>query len=367
MTGREEKGVDDSVATAWVQFRVRLADHLADLPGGQRLLLRVDAAALSVQMRERDGAIAVTWVRADDSAHPEVDQLLVSAGDVDAFALTVQHALLAAGALHPAFVDVLEGDLALADPPTDLVDRPVPAAVPECARPQSPEQLAAWVRLVATAWLGHEPEDDKSADDGAIRLTRDDDALIIGVSEDRPTVEVLSTVARGVDRAKARKIVAKLGARWHFLSFSLQGDRVVVSISVDASPFVPDHLERAIDTVFGYLAHHGARLRAKVAPPRPGADVRRRVDPDLLLLFAAAPDQRAVADLARELSGDSSGTLRRWRVFATINAARARARSRSAQHGPVRRLLIEQADTWHAVASALEAAADQAAGKRTSS
>lgn len=365
MVSYEEKVVDESVAAAWLQFRVRLADHVVDLDDGDCVLLRVEAASVSLQLRARHGEIRATWMWADHTAHPVVDQVVVDPCDVDAYAVTVQRVLLAAGAPHPAFVEVLEGDLVLVDPPDVLVEPAVAPSAPEYAQPASAEQLAGWARLVAAQWLGRDL--DEPGDDGVIWMAQGDDRVGIRVGDARPTLEVVATVARGVDKARARKVVARLGAKWHFLSFSLTGDRIEVSVSVNASPFVRDHLDHAIDTVFGYLAHHAPKLRAKVAPTPPGVEVRPRVDPDLVLLFGIAADPRAVVALARDLSQDSTTTLGRWRVFATVNAARARRRSRSVQHGPVRRLLIEQADTWHAVATALETAADEVAGKTASS
>lgn len=369
MGSYEEWVVDRSVDAAWLEFRVRLADHLSTMAPDDVLALGLrdahDDWIVELAISTLPTGFRALWEWADERSRPGARHgrsIRIAPEQIDAYVLVIRDVLESAGAPHPSFVEVLSGGLVLVDPPEQIVATAAEPEIPELVTPTSSEDLISWVDRVISARLGYPP---RKRDDGSISLSRGDDIVTIRISRSRPIIEVGSTVARDVDVRRARKAVARLNARFHFFSFSLVGDRLLMSTTVNASPFCPEHLDRAIDSTFTYLADEAGKVRVKVARKAPkDASTDNAVDTDLLLVYGAAGDRKVMIEMARRLTGDSRTSLGQWRRTAAEAGNVAKTKAANAKHGPVQNALTDQVIAWRGVAEAITEAVAEIADER---
>lgn len=367
MGSYEEWVVDREVEAAWLQFKVRLADHLSSMGEGEAFALCVrgadDTIAVGLHIRPvgRSG-FAAEWDWADEmdrrgARHERPTRF--SSQQLDSYVRRIHDVLRAEGVQHPVFIEVHESDLVLVDPPKEVVSRPSKPETPDSIVPSSPEDLKMWVDRVLAERLGREPKENK---DGSVSLFRNGSFVTIRLSSSRPIIEVWSTVARDVDVRKARKHVAQMNARFHFFAFALVGNKIFVASTVNARPFCPEHLNRAIDATFGYLDSDAPQLEAKLArretkaEKTPSEAPSNAIDGDLLLVFGASGDRGAMVQMARGLTHDSRDRLGQWRNAARDAADGARAKAALGGAEVVQNALIDQVIAWRSVADALEGA-----------
>ncbi len=244
MSTYEEMVVDRSVDAAWLQFRVRLADHLAQMDdddeavltaargaGARRVRLRMsvgeaETLRLSLSFKivgERDP----DRIRALKSHMAEIGltagSLVVGRNKVDRMAQVVERTFREMfGLVHPSFIEVSANDLVLVDPPKQLVSAPVAPELPESVTVQSQEELVGWVDRALEPRFGHAPRKDSQ---GNIWVSRGDHRLVIRISNDRPIIDLSAVIAKDVDIRKARKQVHKLNDRFYFYRFFVRGDQ----------------------------------------------------------------------------------------------------------------------------------------------
>ena len=367
MSSYEEWVVDREVEAAWLQFKVRLADHLAAMAEGETLGLTSEGAGearlIDLHLGTfRQHGFAAHWVWADEqdrrgARHERGTRF--SAQHIDSFVRRIHDVIRAEGVQHPAFLEVHGSDLVLVDPPQDIVAPHAEPEIPESVVPASPDELNVWVTRVLTERLGREPRTNK---DGSVTVSRNGARATVRVSSSRPIIEVWSVVATDVDVRKARKHVARMNSRFHFFAFALVGNRIVVATTVNARPFCPEHLNRAIDATLGYIGSEAPDLQAKLArrepkKPKQSTDApSNAIDGDLLLVFGAAGDRDAMMQMARGLTADSRDRLGQWRNAARDAAAEARAKAALSGAEVVQNALIDQVIAWRSVADAIEGA-----------
>lgn len=358
--------IDRSVEAAWLQFRVRVADHLAAMEHKDTLTLGLRDGdgdwTVELLLKTWSGGFAALWEWADEQDRPLARHgrtMRVPRGAADAYVLHISRLLTDAGAPHPSFVEVVSGDLVLVDPPQDVAP-PSEPALPDSVTPTSADELVAWVDRTLTVRLGRAP---RKRPDGSVGISRDGDRLEIHVSDGKPIIEVWATVARDVDLRKARKRLSKLNASFHFFSFALVGDRLVVTTTVNGRPFCPAHLDRAINSTFAFLERDAVGIRTKLARKSPSDD---GFDADLLLVHGASGDRKTMVEMARRLSGGSAKKLRRWHRAAADAGRSARKRAGDAEHGPLLDVLLDQVITWGSVKAALEDVLAEIADERES-
>lgn len=369
MSSHEEWVVDREVEAAWLQFQVRLADHMAAMDEDSTFGLTVEGAdgGHAVELFVRTvghGGHAVLWNWADGAdrrgaAHDT--KVRVQASRLDAHVRRIRDVLVAEGVPHPSFVDVHDEQLVLVDSPRDIVAPRATPEMPESVVPASPDELQMWVTRVLHERIGRAP---RAHEDGSVTLSMKGSRVTIRVSTSRPIIEVWSVVAKDVDVRKARKHVARINARFHFFAFALVGNRIVVASTVNAQPFCPEHLNRAIDATFGFLDAEAPGLRAKLArrdaTEEPAVEApSNAIDGDLLLVFGAAGDREAMVQMARGLAHDSRDRLGQWRNAARDAAAGARAKAALGGPEVVQNALIDQVVAWRSVADAIEGAVAQ--------
>ncbi len=95
--------------------------------------------------------------------------------------------------------------------------------------------------------LGHQPLQDA---DGDFALRVGSTMVFVRATSDAQEVLVFSAVVHDVDgRSRAMEVLSDLNTEARFVRFMLIKDRVFVSLSIFAQPFVPAHLHQALRAV----------------------------------------------------------------------------------------------------------------------
>lgn len=185
------------------------------------------------------------------------------------------------GVPHPAFL--APDQLAEILTPAPVGERPA-NAFPEfppdelvATMPVSAEHLDAMVAAALTRQLGHAPVPDEQGDYG-IRVGST--MVFVRASTDGRDVLIFSSVVHDVDgRSRAMEVISDLNTESRFVRFLLVRDRVFVSLSIPARPFVPAHLRQALQLISltsdGIDNELAAKLRGRTTfaddGPRPDA------------------------------------------------------------------------------------------------
>lgn len=155
------------------------------------------------------------------------------------------------GVPHPAFLapDQLAEILTPA-PVAELPEPAEPAFPPDelvATMPESKQHLDRMVERELARLLGHVPVRDEDGDFG-IRVGST--MVFVRSSQDAREVLIFSAIVHDVEgRSRAMEVLSDLNADARFVRFLLIRDRVFVSLSVLAQPFVPAHLRQALRVV----------------------------------------------------------------------------------------------------------------------
>ncbi|MDO5682800.1 MAG: hypothetical protein Q4G46_08230, partial [Propionibacteriaceae bacterium] len=110
--------------------------------------------------------------------------------------------------------------------------------------PVNPEHLQDMIEAELADMFGHRPPRDAEGD-LAVRVGST--MLFIRVSADHREIIVFAPLVHDVEgRSRAMEILSDLNTEVRFIKFQLIRDRVFVSMSVFAHPFVPAHLLQAV-------------------------------------------------------------------------------------------------------------------------
>lgn len=367
----EELVVDRSVEAAWLQFRVRLADHLAQMGEDDELVLTAPRAAESRHIRLHLSAGEAETLRlslsfgivgernADrrlliKSRMAEIGltagSLVLGRNQVDRMAQVTERSLRELfGLVHPSFVDVKSADLVLVDEPTPLVSPPPAPELPDVVTVHSQEELAGWVDRALEPVFGHTPRKD---DRGNIWVNRGDHRLVIRISADRPIVDLSAVIAKDVDIRKARKQVHRLNDKFYFYRFFVSGDRLMMATTVSARPFAPQHVVEAMNMMLSWLQRRAPKLQAKLLRTEPPVqEAPNGIDADLILLYGAPTTALACA-----LAKGDRATLSEWRSKARTAERNAKEQAAELEHGPAQNALIDAVIAWRQVISVLREA-----------
>ncbi len=108
-------------------------------------------------------------------------------------------------------------------------------------------QLDRLIKAELTGLLGHSPLQDA---DGDFALRVGSTMVFVRATTDAQEVLVFSAVVHDVEgRSRAMEVLSDLNTEARFVRFMLIRDRVFVSLSVFANPFVPAHLHQALKAV----------------------------------------------------------------------------------------------------------------------
>ena len=150
------------------------------------------------------------------------------------------------GVPHPVFLapDQLSEVLQGPEPPASGLDL-------TAYRPRDQRQLDALVDRELTRMYGHPPLRDREGD---VAMRVGSTMLFLRTSADGQEVLVFATVVHEVEgRSRATEVLNDLNVEARWVKFQLVRDRVFVTLSVLARPFVPEHL------------HHAVRILSEVA------------------------------------------------------------------------------------------------------
>jgi hypothetical protein len=137
------------------------------------------------------------------------------------------------GVQHPVFL--------APDQLREVLRGPSPETAPGPGRAQ---QLDALVDAELTRMYGHPPLRDA---DGDVAIRVGSTMLFLRTSPDGQEVVVFAAVVHDVaGRSRAAEVLNDLNVEARWVKFQLVRDRVFVTFSVLARPFVPEHLQHAV-------------------------------------------------------------------------------------------------------------------------
>ena len=280
MADIEDFDLDRSTDQAWLEFQAKLSEVVSMIDDSADL--RIDTEAVT------DGAPFVRFsspVRDRVRCEAAGNAVLAEAFQLDAAKLAAMEALgwrppaagnghrsanftaedsqehsdrlaeLAVSALrdiygvqHPVFLapDQLAEVLRPVAPPlaaaSDLDDEEMVAVVPG-----SQEHLDALVDDELADLFGHRPIRD---DEGDVAIRIGSTMLFLRTSADAREILVFAAVVHDVEgRSRAMEVLNDLNVEARWVKFRLVRDRVFVTVSVFARPFVPAHLQQAVRIV----------------------------------------------------------------------------------------------------------------------
>lgn len=280
--------LDRSVATAWNDFTVQLAEVISMVDDSADLTIRPVSAGQTGPPYVRISSPRRLMVRADAAGNAELgptyqlgtSQLAAMAvagwsplSAVEGSTFTLELPQDAAeelagrvvealrdvyGVQHPAFLEpdqlgeilhtappVIEG-AAKADPvitgPQQLVLSADSLAT--AVLPTGRGHLNALVDAVLTNMLGHPPSRD---DEGDVVIRVGSTLVFLRTAADGQDVLLFSAVVHDISgRSRAAEVINDLNVESRWVKFQLIRDRVFATTSVPARPFVPVHLYQAV-------------------------------------------------------------------------------------------------------------------------
>lgn len=276
MADIDDFDIDRSIARAWAEFQTRLAevismmDDSADLTIGTQVpnerppyvrfsspardRVRAEAASnasLGEHFQLTDAQLTemeeMGWGPPDGQAGSSAD-FVAECDQLDSD--TLSGLAVAAlrdvyGVQHPVFLapDQLAEVLQPAPPATEGTPR-LDSHDAVALLPLGRTQLDALVDAELTAMFGHAPLRDEQGD-VAIRVGSA--MLFLRTAPDAREVVLFAPLVHDVDgRSRAMEVLNDLNVEARWVKFQLVRDRVFVTVSVQARPFVPAHLNQAV-------------------------------------------------------------------------------------------------------------------------
>lgn len=173
---------------------------------------------------------------------------------------------------HPAFLAPDQLAEVLTGPsPREAPVHGFPADDLRSLMPTSPSELDALIADELADALGHQPLRDADGD-FAIRVGTA--MVFVRCTSDLREILVFSPLVHEIEgRSRAMEVLSDLNTDARFVKFLLIRDRVFVSLSLLAHPFVPAHLHQGLETV-SLIADQldeqlAARLRGRTTFPGP--------------------------------------------------------------------------------------------------
>ncbi|HET9647422.1 MAG TPA: hypothetical protein VFP34_04225 [Microlunatus sp.] len=272
--------LDRSTAQAWSEFQARLAEVVSVIDDSGDLTIGTDTGPREGGPFVRFSSPAPNTVRAEAASNAELgEHFQLDAEDLGAmealgwlppstddgpnfWAQLPQEnsdrvAELAVAALrdvygvqHPVFLapDQLAEVLrppAPEDTPAAGLERVSASRVDlRCLMPRNRQHLNELVDAELTALYGHPPFRDEEGD-VAIRVGST--MLFLRTATDAQEVVVFAAVVHDLEgRSRAAEVLNDLNVEARWVKFQLVRDRVFVTLSVAAAPFVPAHLHQAV-------------------------------------------------------------------------------------------------------------------------
>lgn len=185
--------------------------------------------------------------------------------DARTLAEAAVHALREAyGVPHPAFLAPDQLAEILTPPAFDepLLGESFDPEDLQATLPRSRAELDAAIGRELVDLLGYQPVRD---DDGDFGIRVGSAMVFVRTTQDAQEVLVFSAVVHDVEgRSRAMEVLSDLNSDARYVRFMLIRDRVFVSLSVFARPFVPAHLHQAVKIVSVIADRIDGELAAKL-------------------------------------------------------------------------------------------------------
>ncbi|WP_052462538.1 T3SS (YopN, CesT) and YbjN peptide-binding chaperone 1 [Nigerium massiliense] len=183
------------------------------------------------------------------------------------------------GVEHPAFLapDQLAEILtpATRESPTGPIEDAAPADPPVVYQPRDRDELDALLAATLQRDLGHPPLRDSEGD---LAFRAGSTMVFVRPSPDAEEVIVFAPVVHDVEgRSRAMEVISDINTEARYVRFLLIRDRVYVSLSLFAQPFVPAHLAKAV----GMISVIGDRIDEELAAKLRGRTTFSDEDDDL--------------------------------------------------------------------------------------
>jgi hypothetical protein len=280
--------LDRSTAQAWTEFQARLSEVISMIDDSGDLTIGIESSRTEQVPFVRFSAPTRDVLHCEAASNPalgehfqlSVDQLQtmeqlgwrppevdLRAGQEGASGSTGNFwteapqeqsdrlAALAVGALrdvygvpHPVFLAPDQLAEVLKPAPTTVDGSPVPGSELEAApRRQTKREIEELVDAEMTRMFGHRPIHDEEGD-VAIRVGST--MIFLRTSADAMEVVVFAAVVHEITgRSRAAEVLNDLNVEARWVKFMLVRDRVFVTFSVQAQPFVAPHLHRGVRIV----------------------------------------------------------------------------------------------------------------------
>ncbi|MCL2735596.1 MAG: YbjN domain-containing protein [Propionibacteriaceae bacterium] len=265
MTITDDFDFDHSVEQAWKRFTLRLADVLSMMDETEPLTLRPSDARtscylsfdqeakdhLTVLVPRRQGGKSLTpqqcstlaglgWVRVEAGYALTDDQN--DSGEVAQAAVDVLRQVF--HVTHPVFLDSNVLDDILQEPHVAEGGGAVYDEENLAYGPLDEVQLAAAVAQEMSVVLGEAPMRDQ---DGDFAVRAGSSMIFVRLPSDGKEIRLFSVLVHDITgRSRAAEVLNDINTHTRWVRFSLVQDRIIATMSVLASPFVPAHLRQAI-------------------------------------------------------------------------------------------------------------------------
>ncbi len=271
--------LDRSTAQAWAEFEGRLAEVVSMIDDSGDLTIGTDTGAVERGPYVRFSAPARDTVRAEAASNAELGEHFqldaedlsameslgwlppsveagpnfwteVSPDDCDRLAALAVAALRDVyGVQHPVFLapdqlaEVLQPP-GPQEPPGRGLERTAAPVEFRCVLPRDRQHLNDLVDAELTALYGHPPIRD---DEGDVAIRVGSTMIFLRTATDAQEVVVFAAVVHDLEgRSRAAEVLNDLNVEARWVKFQLVRDRVFVTISVPARPFVAAHLHQAV-------------------------------------------------------------------------------------------------------------------------
>lgn len=264
MADIEDFDLDRTTAMAWDAFTDRLDDVLSVMDETADLTISVSRSGATFDVPPairfsavRNGVIEATllgpddsrlgglgWVAQDDGTERVEIEQEESRRLAEITTATLAQVL---GVLHPVFLEPDQLAELLSGVPKgeeDVVPDPDARGV---VKPTSQDQLDAMVDVELTRKFGHPPMRNT---DGDVAIRVGSTMIFLRSTPDYRELVLFAALVHDVaGRSRACEVLNDLNVEARYCRFALHRDRVFVQLSVFTQPFVPEHLQHALEAI----------------------------------------------------------------------------------------------------------------------
>lgn len=263
MADIEDFDLDRTTTMAWEAFTDRLEDVLSVMDSTADLTISVSRSGATFDVPPairfsavRDGVIEATLLGPDDARLAELgwvpcddgtERVVAEQEDARRLAeITTSTLAQVMGVLHPVFLEPDQLAELLSGIPKGEEGIPEPDAR-GVVKPGSQDELDAMVDVELTRIFGHPPMRNT---DGDVAIRVGSTMIFLRSTPDSRELVLFAALVHDVSgRSRACEVLNDLNVEARYCRFALHRDRVFVQLSVFTQPFVPEHLQHALEAI----------------------------------------------------------------------------------------------------------------------